>query len=154
MELDAELQRAERSVAGAPAMAESLAVRNARLLAMAPAIVTGDTPALAAGNLASLLSGVAAAAGMRVTSVQPRADTSRQGTFVRVAVRASLVGDVRGLTRMLAALERGPTRIAVRELSISQPEPGAGADRVEALRVELDSEGLAIRHASAKEKRR
>jgi hypothetical protein len=53
-----------------------------------------------------------------------------------------VTGDIRGVMAMLASLERGPTLLAVRSLSISQPDLTAGDDRVEALHVEIDVEGL------------
>jgi len=46
---------------------------------------------------------------------------------------------------MLAALEGGQTLLAVRELSITQPQTSAPADQMEALRVELRVEGLMLR---------
>ena len=143
-ELTAELQRAEASVATSGRVADSLRARKARFLALAPALVAGDSPAGSAAALASLVSGVAATSGLRVGAMQVRADTAGAGMFVRVGVRADVVGDVRGVSLFLATLEHGPVMLRVRELSIAQPEPSAPADRAEALRVELLVEGLAF----------
>lgn len=126
-------------------VADSLRARNARYLALAPALLDGDTPAAAAATLAGLVSGAASGAQVRMGAIQLRIDTTARGAFVRVGVRADATGDVEGITGMLATLERGPEVLVFRELAITQPEPGAGDDRPEALRVELVVEGLAVR---------
>jgi hypothetical protein len=91
-----------------------------------------------------MVSSAASAAGVRLDAVQTRADTTRAGSFTPVVVRASAVGDVRGVSRLIATLERGPTLIVLRELSISQSDPAASSERVEALRVELVAEALTL----------
>jgi type II secretion system (T2SS) protein M len=145
-ELTAEARRAESSVGRAAALGDTLAARQRRFLALAPAVLSGDSPALAAGTLADLVSGAAANAGVRLGSIQPRGDTASRGMFTPVAIRASGVGDVRGVMRLLVTLEAGPTLLSVRELAITQPEPAAGADRAEQLRIDLLIEALALNH--------
>lgn len=135
---------ARRTVASAGRAGDSLAARSARFRALAPALVDGATPGAAGASLAGLLSGAAAVAGVRVASLQLRPDSASAATFTLLAVRAELVGDARGLAAMLSLLERGPTLIAVRELSINQPEPAAPPERAEMLRVQLLIEALAL----------
>jgi hypothetical protein len=141
-----EADNAERSVASREALRDSMRVRAARFLALAPALLDGSSTAAASATLASLISGAAATADAKLGAVHARVDTSRRAgsTFARVSARADLTADVRGLSRFLLALERGPTLLAIRELSVTQPEPGAGADRPEMLRVELVVDGLAL----------
>lgn len=126
------------------AVAESLAARTARLTATAPGLITGDSPAAAAATLAGLVSGAAAVAGVRLTAVQVLADTVGSRELPVVRVRAEAVGDVTGLGKMLAALEGGPTLLRVRALALSQAEPAAPPEQVEALRVRLVVEGLSL----------
>ena len=140
----AESAQAERSVVTAAMTRDSLAARYARYLALAPRLLDGETTAGAGGALALLVSGAAATSSVRLGSVQIRADTTKAGVFTPVSVRADLTGDIQGLSTLLATLERGQTLLSVRELSISQPEPSAGDDRVEALRAELVVEGLML----------
>ena len=131
---------------------DSLAARNARYLALAPVIVPGATRGAAAASLSALVSGAAASAGLRIGALQVRLDTSRSGTrsvFYRVAVRGDAVGDVRGVTLFLASIERGPAILAVRQFSISQPEPNASPGQPEALRLEFVIEGLGLRRAAS-----
>jgi hypothetical protein len=59
-------------------------------------------------------------------------------------VHADVVGDIHGITTLLATLERGSARLRVRELTVTQPDAAAPGDRVEALRADLTVEGLAM----------
>lgn len=142
------LADARLAIGRAPRVADSARAHGARLVALAPVLLGGDSPATASATLAGILSGAAARANVRVGALQLNADTTSRGTFVRIGVRGEVTGDIAGVTAMLAALERGPTLLAVRELSITQPEPSAPPDHMEALRVELLVEGLMQRPVS------
>jgi hypothetical protein len=144
-----EVHRAELSVWGASALTDTMKARTARFLALAPALIDGTSAATAGATLASLFSGAAATADAKLASVQVRADdsardSSRTRTFPRVSIRASLTADVRGLAKLLVALERGPTLLNIEELAVTQPEPGADGSRPEVLQVELVIGGLAL----------
>lgn len=145
-EVVSEADNAERSVRGGEALGDSMRARGARFLALAPALLDGSSTAAASATLASLISGAAATADAKLGAVHVRLDTAGGGrsTFARVSARADLTADVRGLSRFLLALERGPTLLAIRELSVTQPEPGASSDRPEQLRIELVIDGLAL----------
>jgi hypothetical protein len=137
---------ADALMAHARAMRDTLAAREARYVALAPALIAGNTPAEASATLASFVSSAASGAGVKVGAVQlrPVSDTGMRRTFVRVGVRAEVVGDIAGLTTLLATLERGPARLRVRDITVTQPDAAAPSDRVEALRAELTVEGLAL----------
>jgi hypothetical protein len=137
---------ADALVAGARAMRDTLTARNARYVALAPALIAGNTPAEASATLASLLSSAASVAGVKLGAVQlrPVIDTGAQRTFVRIGVHADVVGDIRGITTLLASLEHGPARLRVRDVTITQPDAASPDDRVEALRADLTVEGLAM----------
>lgn len=143
-ELTAEVHRAESSVRNEAVVRDSQSRRGARFLALGPRLVAGSTPSAAAGTLASFVSGTATLAGVRTGAVTVRQDSTEGGSLTRIVVRASGTGDVRGVTALLRALESGPLLLRVRELSITQPEPAAGNDRPESLRLELVVEGLAL----------
>jgi hypothetical protein len=130
----------------ARAARDTLAARNARYVALAPALVAGSTPAEASATLASLVSNAASLAGVKLGAVQlrPAADTAARRTFVRIGVHADIVGDIAGITTLLASLEHGPLRLRVRDVTVTQPDAAAPGDRVEALRAELTVEGLAM----------
>jgi hypothetical protein len=136
--------RARASVARGGLLRDSLAARQQRFIGLAPLLLRGDTPAMGAATLASLVAAAATESSVRLGPVQIRPDTMARGVFGRVDVRAEITGDVRGVMAFLRALERGPTLIAVRELSISQPEPAAAPERAEALHVEVDVQALML----------
>jgi hypothetical protein len=144
----ADLARTEARVSAQPALVESLAVRNARFLALAPTLLSGESPASAGATLAGLVSGAAASANVRLGAVQVQApaagDSSRGTTFTPVRVAVDVTGDIRGLTQMLALLERGPVRLAIRALAITQPAPAVPASQMEALHATLTLEGLML----------
>lgn len=150
-EVGAEAERAQRGVLGASTLSDTMQARSQRLVALAPALLDGSSAATAGATLASLVSGAAATSDAKLGSVQVRtgtavpdssATTSR--AFTRVAVRATLTADVRGLSRFLLALERGLTLLSIDELSISQPDPAADGTRPEVLQVEIVIAGLAL----------
>jgi hypothetical protein len=136
--------RSEAAVQDLPAALDSLEARRTRFLALGGTVLEGGSPAAAGAALASLVSGAAARAGVQVGSVQVRPDTASAGTFLRVVVRADATGDLPSITRMLALLEGAPERLAIRELSITQPNPGGPAEQPEALRLEVAVEGMAL----------
>lgn len=144
VEVRAELAAAEASIAALPWLRDSLVVRRERYLALAPRLLTGESPGAAAASLASLVSGAAQGARMRVGSSRVRTDTAAAAGFARVRVEVELTGDIHGLTALLRMLERGPQLLRVDRLSVTQPEPAGPADSPESLRVELAVEGVAI----------
>jgi hypothetical protein len=149
----ADLAHARATIANARAVDDSLRARQRRFVAMAPLIVAGESPSAAAAALGSLVSGAADLSGMTIGTIQVSSDTTARGVFVRVSATADATGDITGVTTMIASLEAGPTLLAVRELTVVQPDPGAGGDRAEALRVQLRVEGLALNHSRSDEPR-
>lgn len=152
-ELAGEVARAEASVGALQATVDSLEARKERFVALAPLLVGVEPPAAAAGALAALVSGAAQSAGVRVSSIQVGRDSADGAVVRRISVRAELEGDIRGVAALLETLERGPTLLAVRELSITQPDPAAPADRPETLRVQLLVEGLSVDRDAAEAQR-
>jgi Type II secretion system (T2SS), protein M subtype b len=151
-ELRSERTRAEQQIARATAIRDSATMRGRQLIALGPLLLEGDSPSSAAATLAGLVSAAAAKSNVRIGSLQLTVDSAGAGVFLRVSVRGDLTGDVRGVSAMLAALERGPVLLSVRELSISQPDVSAPSDHVETLQSEFVVEGLMldVRRASRK----
>lgn len=153
IELATDAARSDAAIAAYPVLHDSLRVRSARLQALGSAIVAGADPASAAASLATIVSDAAADAGVKLGAVQPRVDSephslganrapSRQ-VFTHVSVRGDAIGDIVALTQFLADLEHGPALLAVRELSITQPEPAAPSNRMETLHADFAVVGLA-----------
>jgi hypothetical protein len=144
-----EAARAEASVAAAGSVRDSLRVRRSRYATTVRSSLLGGTSAASAGaTLAGALSDMATASGVQLGTVQIGADTLHAGALTRVWVRADLTGDVRGITQLLSTVEQGPELLAVRELSITQPELAASVNRAESLRASMVIEGLALSRES------
>jgi len=148
VEVRTALARARTLIAHAPETHDSAVARGRRVIALAPSILSGDTPGAAGAVLAGLLSGAAAQSGVRLVSLQMRGDSISPDTFTRIGVQFDATGDIRGITHLLALLEQGPALIRVCTLSITQPEPSAADDRMEALHLELIAEGLMLNPVS------
>ncbi|MGH7655107.1 MAG: type II secretion system protein GspM [Gemmatimonadaceae bacterium] len=131
------------AAAGMAASIESNASRARQRAASADAaLIHGVTPSAAGAALSTLLSDRADSTGLGVSSETVRADTGFTRGFARARVRLSATSDIRGLTRFLADVEGSPHLLAVRDLTISQSDPGAGDDRPETLRIEIVVEAL------------
>lgn len=136
--------RADQLITKAVAVRDSATMRGRQLIALAPLLLDGGSSSTASATLAGLVSGAAAKANVRLGSLRLAVDTSAHGVFARISVRGDGTGDVRGVSMLFSELERGPTLLAVRELSISQPDPTAPSDQIETLRVEFIVEGLSL----------
>jgi hypothetical protein len=134
------------AAAGMAASIEGSADRARHQAAAASsALISGATPAAAAATLAVFLSDRADSAGVAITSENVKADTAFTYGFARARVRLAASADVRGLTRFLARIEGSAHMLAIREMTLSQTDPGAADDRPESLRIELVVEALVRR---------
>jgi len=143
-EIQHEVLRAEIGLVRLPSVLDSLDARGVRLESIGPALFGGESPDAAASALASWLSRVAARSSSELGALYVETDSASVGVFAPVAVRGDLVTDVTGLTAFLLEVERGPAMLAVRQLTIEQPEPGLGDGRMERLHVAFKVEGLAL----------
>lgn len=144
VEMRAELAAAEDAAGRLAPALDSLQARRDRFVALAPALLDGDTPAEASAALSARLAAAGVRARVRMGAAQVRADTARAGTFTRIHARVDAIGDLPGLTRLLTDLEGGPELLAIREVFINQPDAGGPAERPETLRVEITVQGLAL----------
>jgi hypothetical protein len=139
-ELTTELRALRNALATQRERRAQLAAGAASLARLEAGLLAGATPVSAAAALAQLVGRAADSAGIHVRSTQVRGDTARTGAvFTTVSVRIDATADVRGLTSLLARLERGPALMVISALSVTQLEPES---EMEALQVELTVEGL------------
>lgn len=122
---------------------DTLRARQQQLAATDSAMLSGTSAAAAAADLASSLDEIAMASRLKVASMQLRADSAEAGALATVAVRVSGTTDVAGLAAFLRAVEANTAPLAVRELTVSQPEPAAPQSKPEMLHVEVVVEGIA-----------
>ena len=74
-----------------------------------------------------------------------RADSAAIGSVARVAVRITATTDVAGLAGFLRAVDGGETPMLVRDLAVTQPDPGAPPSKAEKyLRVDVLVEAVAL----------
>ncbi len=130
------LARARAALLAVPVARESLAVRAQRLVAYAPRLFAGATAAEAGAELSGWVGGQATLRRVRIVRENVDAD-SAVPPFRRLTLRLEAEGDVVGLAAWLADLEHGPKLLALEELAITAPEPGAAPAQAERLRAEL-----------------
>lgn len=145
--------RAADALRRLPETLDTLETGVRRLTQVSSALIPGKSPMIAAGSLASLVSGAATSAHVRLGALHVQVDSTQAGQFTRVSVRADGEGAVGSIARMLGTLERGPHALRVRELSVTQPAPAADADQAESLRITFTVEALAL-SAGGKERPR
>ncbi len=134
------LARAREALDEQPVARESLGVRAARLVSLAPRLFGGSTAAEAGAEVTSFTSGRAAMRGVRIVR-QDVATDSTAAPFLMVRLRLEAEGDVTGIVQWLADLEEGDKLVAVDRLTISAAEPGATTAQPERLRAELSLVG-------------
>ncbi len=144
VEVEAELRgRAEMlegmraDVRASALLDDSAKVVRRRLAALAPKLLTGRTAAEAAADLGARLAVFAESHRVRVSRTESVPDSTDGGALVRVAVRAVLESDTRGLFRFLESVGRDPVVLVVEEVRIAVADPYVGRDRPELLHTEL-----------------
>ena len=124
-------------IASLTRLQDSLRARRTRLAAFDSVLVAGASPAAVAAGLASFLSDLADDNTVKVNAMQLHSDSIVKAGFARAEVRVSGVTDVEGLAGLVHAIEGAATPLRIRDLSISQPDPGAPDGKPEALRIDL-----------------
>jgi len=135
------------------ALRDTLRVRRERLSAIDSVLPAQSSPSAVAATIASELEDFADDNGVKLATLQMRADTTVRFGRVRATVRLGGITDVTGLAGFLRSIEAGETPLVVRELSVSQPEPAAPDSRPESLRFDMLVVGLGRIAASAREAR-
>jgi hypothetical protein len=126
-----------------PTLRDSLHAREARLAALDSLLISGANASAAAADLASTLSDLAESAPIRVTALQLRSDSAATASLTHVSVRLTGVTDVAGLAGFLRAVEDDDAPMSINELSVTQSDPTAPANKIEALRVDIVVDGIA-----------
>jgi type II secretory pathway component PulM len=136
----ATLARTRALLAAVPHLKDSLADLLPRVVALAPHLVAGRSAAEASASLTSLVGFAATRHGLKVVRMDPLPD-SAVGVFGRVAVHAELEGDIRGLTRILQAVETGEPLLTVQTLGVDVADRNPRSEAPETLRVGLTVAG-------------
>jgi len=134
-----------------PALRDSVRARRARLAALDTALLAATSPSGIAAQLASTLEEIADDNAFKITALQLRADSVPVAGLVRAEVRVTAVTGVEGLAGFLRDVESGATPLAIRDLTVSQPEPTAPDSKAEMLRVDVLVAGLGSVRAAKSE---
>lgn len=164
-QLETQRVEAHRALLRRASVQSSLAARLQQLGVMSGTLVPGTDDGAATRALAAMISGAALGAEVRLSSTlavttdrasarlamgeqsaRPLRKADSATLLHSVAVRIIGTADIRGVTTLLEALERGPTRLRVRSLTIMQPDVTAGDELAESLQIDLVVEGLAVAH--------
>lgn len=120
-----------------PALEDSTRELTARVAALAPRLLGGETRSQATAELAAGLGTVALQHRVRLDRSDPVPDSVVAGDLGRVSLDAELEGDVRGLAGLLGTLASRTLVTEVIRIRVSAPDPSAGGAGPEILRVEL-----------------
>jgi hypothetical protein len=137
-------QRRDAIVAGFAKSLDSLEARTDRLEKLGDAFVMGSTPAEAASTLAGIVAELARGSLVRLDAIEMKVDTSDRRRLPRISVEAQATADISGLSALLHRIERGPTLLAVRRLSVRAQAIEAAANQPETLALRFTVEGLAL----------
>ncbi|HKS04926.1 MAG TPA: GspMb/PilO family protein [Gemmatimonadaceae bacterium] len=139
-----ELATLRAAASGAAGIRDSLSARQRRLSVLHDAVYVATSPQLAAAALAAELTSFATDCDARVDATVLRADSAFRGGIAAVAVRLSMAADVYGLAGLLEMIESGDRILSVRELIVSNRDPGGAESRPESLAIELLVEARAV----------
>jgi len=138
-------QRVDAVIAGFSQSLDTLGSRIGRLRKLGPAFITGATPTEAASTLAGLVGEMARSSLVRLDAIELHVDSSGGPTAMpRVRLEAQATADITGLATLLRSLEKGPTLLAVRRVSIRPQSVESPSNQVETLAIHFTVEGLAL----------
>ena len=138
----AELLARERAqVTSLARLEDSSRIAAAQLVALAPRILNGGSEGEAASDLASRVGQGAEAARVKLLRTDPVVDSGAAGLLRRMALRAELEGDTRGIVRLVAGLEGSAVVLRADRLRVSAPDPLSPVTRPEVLHAELTVHG-------------
>ena len=116
------LARAESALSDLPVIEERSAATRARLVALAPALVSGATEAEAQADLNGRLALVANRERTRLLRADPVTDTGRVGSLRRVRLRIEVESDWSGLVGFLRGVVADPAVLRVTAVTLRGAE--------------------------------
>lgn len=114
------LARMRTLVASEPALRSAVALRESRPAPVGQQLLQGRTPALAASALQSLVQGYADQSRVTVSQLDVAgAPDSSAGALPTVPATLIAVGDIHGVTELLALLQHGARLLEIREVTVT-----------------------------------
>lgn len=142
-EIAASVRQLERGASTLSAVRDSATQLDQRLRVARRRLMSAASTENGVAMLAATVERLAEAQGVDVITIAMSRDTAARAGLGRVSVRLAADGDVAGLSDLLYEIETHDTPMAIRQLLVTQPDPGAPATRPEALHFELTVETLA-----------
>lgn len=135
------LERLQSDLAGLDAIGDTTKALQARVVALAPRILSGASAAEAENDLGGRVTLATNRGLVKLTGTVSVPDSAVRGALRRAGVRASFQGDIRGLVATLRGLERDPGALLLDDLRILAANPQEAENVPEVLRVELTVRG-------------
>jgi len=139
------LARTQVELADQQPLTDSVAQVTRAVVALAPRILSGRSAAEAVADLSGRVNLAATRHHARLDRTDPAADSLTTGRLTRVAVRATLETDVRGLTEFLQAIAQDPAVLSVDDLHVVANDPASVDAQPEVLRVDVTVRGWFLR---------
>lgn len=133
--------RMAAAVRAVPVIADSAADLRRAFVAVAPALLPGDSRAEALASLSAQLNLVADRSRAELQRADDAADSLRVERLRRLTVRATIETDTRGLAAFLRALATGSPLLSVGAVRLVGQDPASGEGVAEVLNVELSVSG-------------
>lgn len=121
------LQRELQVLAGANRYPAEFSAGADRLLAEVPRLIGGDDDGAASAALAGYVRGVAQAARVQLTRVEPASSADAGAGITALPLEVSGEGDLEGVMTMLHLLETGPKLVHVTGMTLETSETPASA---------------------------
>lgn len=126
-------------------LADSVARVTQAVVALAPRILSGRSAAEAVADLSGRVNLAATRHHARLDRTDAAPDSASAGLLARVAVRATLETDVRGLAEFLQTVAQDAAVLSADQLHVVATDPGSADNRPEVLRVEVTVRGWYLR---------
>ena len=126
------LERELQVLAGAGRYPAEFGAGADRLLAEVPRLIGGGDDGAASAALAGYVRGVAQAARVQLSRVEPASSADAGGGVTSLPLEVSGEGDIEGIMTLLHLLETGPKLVHVTGMTLETGEPPASAAGVSA----------------------
>lgn len=136
-------QRMAEVIGDSVAMRRQITIGRAMLDSARSRYFVAATANQAAAQVAMHLKRVAKATRVDLSSIQVHPDTANT-SYRKIGIVASGHSDIRGVARLISALENGDRRFRIVALNVSQPSPAA-PQGAETLSIEINMETLALK---------
>lgn len=143
------LERERGELRGIGSLEDSARVIEARLVGLAPALLSGATGAEGVADLEGRVNLAASRHRTRVVRMDREPDSVGVARLRRVKVTVQVESDWGGVVEFLRALDDDPAALTLETLSVSAADPTSSSARAEILRADLEVSGWYLGAAGA-----